>query len=475
MLHGQNKKTIDLTYNEAIELAWERGRLDYLLHDAQKLIDNAYYNSKSTLFVGNISRQFGKSFWAVTLACKTAIQKDKAVIKYATAFLSDLEEFIMPAFEKVLADCPEHLRPKFISKGSKWVFPNGSQIKLIGLDRKPNGLRGNTIDLIIIDECGFVSNLDYLYKSVILPAFTHRPDARLVLISTPPESPAHSFVNYISKAQVLGSYIHFTIFDNPLLSKERIDSIIAEYEGGVNNIEFRREYMAEVVVDENRALVPEWKDKYIGEADKTHELNRFWHRYTSMDIGVIHFTAHLYAHYNFLDTKLYIEDESELKRQEVLTKNIAEVVKRKEKENYGDLKPYQRISDNNNLILLQDLSAEYEMHFAPTNKDELRAMLSELRIMVNSGRIVVSPKCVKLLGCLKYGIWNKRKDKFDESEIYGHFDHLAALVYLVRNLDKHTNPVPPDFKLAISTHFIPEDLKQNKNLNEFKKVFNIKK
>lgn len=464
---------VDLTYDEAIELAWERGELNYKLHSAQQMIDNAYYAAKSQFFVGNIARQFGKSFWAVVLANKTAIKKPNAVIKYATAFLSDLEEFILPAFEKVLSDCPEHLKPKYNKQKNKFVYPNGSEIKLIGLDRKPNGLRGNTIDLIIIDECGFVSNLDYQYRSVILPAFLHRPNAKAVFISTPPESPAHAFVTYIGKAQTTNSYIHFTIYDNPLLTPERIQMFIDEY-GGADTIDFRRECMAEIVIDERRALIPEWKKDFVQDPQPS-ELDRFWHRYTAMDIGVIHLTAMLYGHYNFKEARLYIEDESELQGKDVRTDNIAKLVKEKELSAFKDLNPKLRVADNNNLVLLNDLSYFHQMSFAPTNKDELKAMVNEVRLLVKDGGLRVSPKCKKLLGCLEFGIWTKKRDKFDESEVYGHFDHLAALVYLVRNLDRHTNPIPADYKLAHSTHFIPADLGKNKNLNELKKVFNIKK
>jgi hypothetical protein len=75
--------------------------------------------------------------------------------------------------------------------GHYYIFPNGSRIKLVGLDKNPNGLRGNTLDLIVIDECGFVTNLDYIYKSVIIPATLHRPNCKIIMISTPPSTPAH--------------------------------------------------------------------------------------------------------------------------------------------------------------------------------------------------------------------------------------------------------------------------------------------
>jgi hypothetical protein len=56
----------------------------------------------------------------------------------------------------------------------------------------------------------------------------------------------------------------------------------------------------------------------------------------------------------------------------------------------------------------------------------------------------VSTRCKHLLGCLKYGVWDKNRKEFARSKAYGHYDHLAALIYLVRNLDRFTNPIPVD-------------------------------
>ncbi len=38
---------------------------------------------------------------------------------------------------------------------------------------------------------------------------------------------------------------------------------------------------------------------------------------------------------------------------------------------------------------------------------------------------------------------------------FGHFDMLAALVYLVRNIDEHTNPVPEYYQIYEDKAFIP--------------------
>ena len=179
---------------------WHQGDLHFKLHAAQEHLDAVYRGIPGQLFVGNCSRQWGKSYWAVTKAIEQAIQVPKSQVRYGAAFQTDLVDFIIPAFEKVFEDAPEEVKGRKV--GHYYLFPNGSRIKLVGLDKNPNGLRGNTLDLIIIDECGFVTNLDYIYKSIIMPATLHRPNCKIILISTPPSTPAHPFVDYVQKAEI---------------------------------------------------------------------------------------------------------------------------------------------------------------------------------------------------------------------------------------------------------------------------------
>src|SRR5689334_9402216 len=160
---------------------WRRGVLRWKLHATQKKIYKAIDDSQKSLFVGLCSRQLGKSYLMVVRAIEQALRLPNARIKYGTAFLSDLQEFIIPTFNLILSDCPSWLAPKYNVQQSKFIFKNGSEIKLVGLDMKPNGLRGNTIDLIILDEAAFINNLKYLYDSVIVPATIHRPKCKIVL------------------------------------------------------------------------------------------------------------------------------------------------------------------------------------------------------------------------------------------------------------------------------------------------------
>jgi len=406
------------------------------------MIDKAFLASKSQLFVGNCSRQLGKTYWAVTKAVEQALKQPKSQIRYGAAFQSDLVEFIIPAFNKVMDDCPKGIKGKFKTKGNKFVFPNGSEVKLVGLDRNPDGLRGNTLDLIILDECGFVNNLDYLYKSIIIPATTHRPNARIILISTPPSTPAHPFVDYCAKAELEQSYSMFTVHQNPMLDQAAIDRLMKE-SGGADSTTWRREYLCEFVTDSDLAIIPEWKDEYI-QTIIPNEYYNYYHKYVGMDLGTKDFTALVFGYYDFKNATLVIQDEMVMNGPSMNTDKLVKAIRAKEDLVWQGAPPFRRISDNNNLMLLQDMSSLHNLHFSATNKDTLEAMINEVRIMVGAGRIIVDPKCKMMSGCLKYGVWNTKKTQFARSGVYGHYDHLAALIYLVRNLAKHTNPIPVD-------------------------------
>lgn len=467
------RKPKEPTEDQIVRERWLRGRLGYKLHAGQLLIRAAFDKRIGQLFVGECARQLGKSIFEAILALEKAFSKPKAKVKIGTAFQTDLLEFIIPAFDLVMEDCPEDLRPIFKVQGSKYILPhNKSEIKLVGLDRKPNGLRGTVIDLIILSEAGFISNLHYLFKSVIIPATTHRPDCAIVMLTTPPETPAHEFLDYVQKAEYEGSYIKLTIYDNPLIDETTIARLMSE-SGGPKSTTWRREYLCEHVTDQDLAIVNEWKDDYV--QDLEHDVYYpFYHKYAAMDLGVKDNTAIIFAYWDFLKAKLIVEDEYVINGPELTTKVLQDAIKAKEASlNWEKL--YLRVSDNNNPLLLQDLSFLHGLHFTATDKGSLEEMVNLLRMMVSNDQIIIHPRCKQLRGCLKYGVWDKNRSKFSQSKVYGHFDALAALVYLVRNLNKSTNPIPIGFRVDLSNQLLIRRERPTDGASQLRNAFGLKK
>ncbi len=459
------------TREQKIKELWHRGRLRYKLHDGQKSVDDRLRNSPHQLFVANIARQWGKSYWSVIKAIEAALIKPQSRIKYGTAFQTDLLEFIIPTFNEVLKDAPRSMSPRYHTQGSKWVFKNGSEIKLIGLDKNPNSIRGNVLDLIVIDEAGFVTKLDYIYHSVIIPATTHRPDCKIIMVSTPPTSPSHAFRDFIKRAQLEGGYAQANIYTNPRIEVDTIERLKKE-SGGDTSTTWRREYLCEMVTDSNLAIIPDWKDEFIEDRQRD-QYWQFYHKYCAMDLGVKHQTALLYGYYDYIRAQLVIESEFVMSGVTMTTEKLATQIRDFETRVFGEHKPHLRISDSNNPLLLQDLSLDHGIYFSATSKGTLEAMVNAVKIMVDRGQIIVHPSCLQLIGCLKYGIWTNTRDKFAEDKVYGHFDALAALIYLVRNLDKITNPIPQTFGANLTDSIVfAKEQNQHKTLRN---AFNFKK
>lgn len=441
------------------------------------------------------------------MALEQAFKKPRAKIKIGTAFATDLLEFIIPAFDFAMDDCPDDLRPQWKSQRGKYVLPhNGSEIKLVGLDRKPNGLRGTVIDLIILSEAAFISNLHYLFKSVIIPATTHRPNCRVLMLTTPPEVPGHEFLDYMQKAELEGGYIKLTIYDNPLVDETTIARLMKE-SGGAASTTWRREYLCEHVTDANLQIIMDWDDERFAQITARDQLYGFYHKHAMMDLGVRDHTAALFGYYDFRRAKLIIEDEFVMNGPEMTTNILQAHLKRKEMEiwsgvsefdDYGDETAlrltedqikrvntawethepavYQRICDNNNPLLIQDLSLMHQLHYVATDKGTLQEMVNAVKNMVRSEGIIVHPKCKQLRGSLKYGVWDKHRKEFAESKLFGHFDALAALVYGVRNIGSSqvTNPIPPGFGVdPMNQVFFPHQ-QQGDTVQKFKKAFGLK-
>lgn len=428
----------------ASSILWHRNDLSYKFHAGQRVIDLAYRQVEAKLFVGNCSRRFGKTFWVVTECIRVARSKKRARVKVATAFLTDLEEFIIPAFESVLDDCPEKLKPRWKEAKKKYVFSNGSEIQLIGLDRKPNGGRGNYCDLYVFDEAAYIKNVSYIYSSVVIPMTMYREGARVIMISTPPKSPDHDFKDFCIKARRENAYVELDIHKNPMVTPEMIDEYHAEC---LTETDWEREYLCKFVTDQTLAIVPEVKDYDFSRGPLCTNY-AYLHKYVAMDLGVRDLNVTIFGYYDFLRAKLVIEREHVMSGPEMTTPKLHSEISKIELDLWGvgdpkkPIEPYKRVADNNNPLLLLDLGSIHNMFFHSTSKDELHAMVNNLRVWFAKKRIEIDPSCSFLIDSLKYGIWNEKRSEFARSKTLGHFDALAAMMYLVRNIDETTNPIP---------------------------------
>jgi hypothetical protein len=438
-----------------------------LLKPVQKEMFESFFKSNQRKYVVHSSRRLGKTYLLVILSLIFAINKSNAQVRYASVSQKAVRKMIFPIFNQIIPYLPKQYKPVWNSLEGAYRLPNGSQIHIAGVNAgKADSLRGTSADLALIDEAAFCDELSYLTESVLMPQLLTVAGSRLIMASSSPLSPAHEFAEYIQKARLENAYSSYDIHSGGYDA-----DVVAEFckeAGGANSTTWRREYLNELITDSELSIIPEWKKDFV-QVVAPDEYRHYYHNYEAMDIGVRDMTAVLFAYYDFRQAKLIVEDEFTISGINTTTKNIAKHIDDKEHE-LGYDKVYRRPADNNNLILLQDLSTDFNKHFFGTTKEELAAMVNEVRLWVGAGRVLVNPKCEQLLGCLEFGVYHDTKRKeFGRSKVYGHFDALAALVYLIRNIDQHTNPVSPTHGYTVNTF----DPKQHEVNAELKKIFNL--
>jgi hypothetical protein len=450
-----------------IREAWLRGRLSYLVRSYQRVVYDAMWQAindpKCLKYVVNIARRFGKSVTAMIVAFEYAIRNPNSIINFICSTQTQLKRNFNPIVKLILHDCPEELKPLGnLRQGSTLTFPNGSTITFAGVDSgHADSMRGSSSHLNIIDEAGSIDHLEYAVSDVLIPQQL-TTGGTLIALSTPAAALDHYYTELARECKEKGNYICLTIHDNKSIDEETLE-MYAEESGGFNSTTWKREYLSQFVNDSDTVLFPEWTIDYRIDLE-TDEFYQYYHKYVAMDIGTRDFTAVLFGYYDFKKAALVVQDEYTINGPEMTTDDLADRIREKEAELWAKCRSpvaarpadrvYRRIADNNNLLLVSDMTSLHDLPFNATTKESLAAMVNEVRMWIKTGRLIVNPRCKMLIGNLENAYWNKDRSAFARSPTYKHFDHVAALVYLIRGIDIYTNPVPQMHGLNVNHHHV---------------------
>lgn len=394
-----------------------------------------------------------------TMAVEECLKKPNAVVKYAFPKQNSANKMLKPVMRKVLEDCPKHLKPEFMTADKCYRFPNGSEIQISGTDNgNIENLRGGDSHLNIIDEAGFCSDLTYGVRSVLGPT-TKITKGRTIMVSTPSRSENHDFIqDWVLPYQAESRIRTYTIYDNPQLNEEAIQEALSEYPDGANDPMFRREYLCEIIRDADKTILPSFNsaNERIIVTD-LFDIPPYKDIYTSMDIGGSDLTVVLFGYYDYMDATLCILDEyvcDGTTNSEILAENI----KLKEKTYFTNPidksvdKPFMRVADNNNKILLTDLYKLHGLLFTPSKKDKREAAINALDVAISQKKIKIHPRCSHLLYHIKFAEWNNQRTDFKRLKDSptgkirgGHADGLPALLYMHRSVVKNHNPFPSNY------------------------------
>lgn len=444
---------------------WRRGILTHKMHSVQKEMFNIYLNAdaQSTL-VWLLARQSGKSYLLAIIALMHAIQNPNSIVKLLTDTKLHVQTIFEPLFREILEDCPEDVRPEYIPSKFIYQFPNGSQIQMAGTDaNNAERLRGQKSSLILVDEAAFCNNLKYNVMSILFPTTTHT-GGKIILASTPPEEADHEFIEFIEVAEQENFLTKKTLFDNPLLSDDKKQHIISKFVGGVNNINFRREYLCELIRDENRSVIPEFDEELASKIVREYNKPPLYTPYVAMDLGFKDLTVVLFGYYDFKQDKVVIEDEIVKEGKDLKLDKFSEEILKKEEELWLNILtnelivPDIRVSDVEYIVINEiNRASSNRLNFQAVKKAPgyKLPLINQTRVMLQSEKIVINPKCQVLIQHLKNARWkdSSLKDDFARSPGNGHYDAVDALLYLVKSINYTKNPYPNNYGRSPDTTF----------------------
>lgn len=484
-LTDEERQALDLAVRHEL---WRCGDLSWKRDEGQNGWVERFWAGEGDA-VWNIGRQRGKTFGALTTVCEFGLRNKNAVIRYCAKTKDSAAGIVEPTLALILEDCPDELKP--IPGRSEFVkvFPStGSELIIFGTDAQSfDKGRGPRTHLQLLDECGFYQDLERV-EAALLPSL-QTTNGKALYLSTPAESVGHPYTNRIRAAQGSSRYEHDTFWSNPRVNHEAIVRKEAARLGMTREeflacTYFKREYLAEIVTEESRAAVPCWNEERSKSVVREVERPKFFDGYVTVDLGFGDPHAALFGYLDFVNARLVIEDELELRNVNTLV--LADAVKKKERTVWGaDLwngtlrgaatvdglpewlgfakateappQPFLRFGDNDPLALA-DLSTQHGIGIIPTRKDEKHLQVDQVDVLFRAGRIVIHPRCKRLIQQLYTTIWNKQRTEWERTPL-DHGDLLDCLVYMVRNVSWNRDPRPKHYGIDLANTWVAPEAK----------------
>lgn len=427
-----------------------------------------------------VSRQRGKTFTALMWALE-----DMATETFSGVYLAQTQgnaHAIVSGFLQTLEPTlPPEWDVRFVDGSLR--FASGSELGVFGTDNDQyRRRRGNAVKRVILDEAAFYADL-LAVEQVYVPQLQTTRGVGMYL-SSPPLSPAHPFNDRCRAARAKGRYVHDTFWSNPRIDHESVIRGEMERRGLTReqllaSTEFRREYLAEDVTEEERQAIPAWNPQRAAALVGDWPMPQHFDAYEGHDGGLTgdpH--ASLLAVHDPASNSLLIVDELELRSAVTTHQAWSDRVKELERHHFGTdrwegtllgakdfmegmndvpeflrpsisdnapRQPYLRVGDPAQNIC-RDMTVDYGLVVLPTEKHEKALDLDLVNQLIVDGRLRIHRRCGRLIEQLATTIWDKQRRRFERTQ-KDHGDLVDCLRYIVRNVRWHRDcrPPPPSF------------------------------
>lgn len=440
-------------------------------------------------YILNWRRRKGKTYVYLVVVLEEIVRRSGIRCNFASGTKAALKQIVWPIVRELLATCPdEELRPVARESAGQIDFQRGgpetlSSVVLAGCDDSKDieRLRGTKSEVNVVSEAGVIDRLNYLLTGILNPQLYSTEGATL-MEGTPAVSSGHEYNVAIQSAEALDARDgtpEARISRKGLAGEMRSDEeerLLEQYlksdaeylglsvEAYKLTAGYLREWEVNVQTDPDWAILPEATEErmrlVVLPDSGMPSVPMFRDRYGSLDLGFADPCGYLMGYWDYPAQVLVIENELLMKR--FSDTRLAEAIGGKwlkegregravsrvpfegeearlygrfgiEYETWGEHPPSLRVADNNFPMTLAELAQHHGLLFVPTRKDELEAAIANVNRWLLQGKIRIHRRCVSLILQMKDGVWNKTRTEFAHTTTHGHFDLVAALIYLVRN------------------------------------------
>lgn len=405
-------------------MEWLTGDLSYKLHEKQlEVHDSLQGDWDEALFF--ISRQFGKTYLGVVIAIAHCLKNPGCIVRIAAPSMKQANDIVNDAFKPICEDAPEGLiEPQ--KSILRWKV-GSSEVRVGSLAAAHvDSLRGGNASLIICEEGGFVSSDEYQYafRSVLVPQITNTK-GKIIHITTPSQEPDH-FIHsdVLKRCESRGTLFRYNVYDNPMITPEQIQSF-KNLVGGEHTVEWRREYLCEVVRDASVVCIPAMKSSVICPIP----VHSGGIAYCVGDIGGVRDKS--VFHYSMYDTatrKIQVFKELVFDPNTPTSEMVAALKSYEREANITNVKRY--LDAPGQLII--DISSSHDFQINMMLKDEWKATLNLLNIFISNELIQIDRSLHFTIKSLWSATFNSQKTDFNRTKELGHMDAIASLMYTVK-------------------------------------------
>jgi hypothetical protein len=473
-------KDLEAYKKAARDALWRKGDLQWKLDNGlssgpQRDIYFASASSKSKTFITEAARRLGKTYVHALIAVELALKNPGRRINWCQDSAKAVRDAAIPLFEKVCADAPDDCKGVFKSQRGTFEFPNGAYIFCFGGDSQEDADRARGGDDPIanfVDEAGFTSLLEYIYKSILKPGtlriLRNGHFGMNFLVSSTPRVPTHYFCKIADSKQRSSGYIKRTIYDtayaDQYIREEAEDEGISIEEFVASNT-FRREFMCSREVDSASVIFPEFHRHHttvIRAVNRPVGFLKYVQKRVSIDLGVTDPTGVLFGYMDFQNARIVVERELMLHKPNNSNTDIVREVSAVEREIWSDpvfsantiIPHLDRIVDDSMGRTIQDFNTLFKFRTRCAVKPNRDASINLIRDYIQSGKLVIDPSCTNLIEQLFTAEPTNNGKDFKRIDGH-HFDLVAALMYFVRDWSFTYNPYPADFNTVLDRE-LPE-------------------